>query len=82
MELLDGLKVGSKFKKGEILATNKSFFKQDMDGSHGFAAGRLTKVALMCLPTTYEDSAPVIEKVASEMASDVITEKQVALKEN
>lgn len=82
LELADGVKVGSKFKKGQILAANKSFFKKDMDGSHGFAAGRLTKVAMMCLPTTYEDSAPIIETVANEMASDIIVEKQVALKEN
>ena len=81
LELIDGLKVGSKFKKGQTLATNRSFFRQDMDGSNGCAPGRLTKVAMMCLPTTYEDSAPVIEKVAKEMASDIITEKQVALKE-
>lgn len=82
LELLDGIKVGTKFKKGDILATNRSFFRKDMEGSHGFAPGRLTKVAMMCLPTTYEDSAPVIERVAKEMASDIITEKQVGLKEN
>jgi hypothetical protein len=82
LDLLDNIKVGSKFIKGDILATNRNFFKKDMEGSNGFAPGRLSKIAIMCLPTTYEDSAPVIERVAKEMASDIITEKQVALKEN
>ena len=82
LELADGYKVGSKFKKGDILAANSAFFKKDLDGSHGFAAGRLSKIAMMCLPTTYEDSAPVTEAIADEMSSEIIVEKQVALKEN
>ena len=80
--LKDGVKVGAKFKKGEILATNPMFFKVDMDGSDGFAPGRLTKVALMCLPRSYEDAIPITERVAQEMASEVITEKQVVMKAN
>jgi hypothetical protein len=82
LELTDGLKVGSKFKVGQILATNRQFFKEDMDGSHGFAAGRLTKVALMCLTTTYEDSMPITDTVRREMASTIISEKETILKEN
>ena len=76
------VKVGSKFKKGEILAVNKQFFKEDMDGSSAFSGGRLTKVALMCLSSTYEDSAPITDNVRREMSSEITTEKQVAVKEN
>jgi hypothetical protein len=82
LDQYDYVKPGYKFKKGEILARNQAFFKEDMDESVGFAPGRLTKVALMCLPKTYEDSIPITERVAEEMASEVITEKQVALKVN
>ena len=82
LNLKSKYKVGSKFKKGEILAVNDEFFKEDFEGSNGFAAGRLTKAALMTLPTTYEDSVPIVETVANEMASEIITEKETVLKKN
>ena len=82
LNLKEKLKVGSKFKKGDILAVNDEFFREDFEGSNGFAAGRLTKATLMTLPTTYEDSVPIVERVANEMASEIITEKSVVIKKN
>lgn len=76
------IKVGSKFKKGNALAVNEQFFKEDMDGSNGFSGGRLTKVALMSIASTFEDSSPIIETLKHELASEIITEKQTSLKEN
>jgi hypothetical protein len=84
LELIkDFVKVGAKFKKGDIIAANASFFKPMQDeGSFGFCPGRLTKIAVMCLDNTYEDSAVVTSKLSNEMSSEIISSREVVLKKN
>ena len=82
LTLRDHIKVGYKVKKGEILAMDDSFFKEMLDGSIGFAGGRLSKVAIYGLDTTFEDSASVTQAIVNEMSSDVINERRVVLSKN
>ena len=49
------MKKGYKFKDGEVLAKNSSFFMDDEDAS--LSLGRLTKIAMCSSDATYEDSA-------------------------
>lgn len=83
LKLLPKFKIGSKFKKGDILALNDKFFKESNDvDSTLFCAGRLSKVAIMCLDNTFEDSSVVTSNVAEEMSSDIISGREVVLKQN
>ena len=82
LELKDKYKVGSKFKKGDILATDRSFFREMQDGSDGFASGSLSKIALHGLPETFEDSSVITQKIIDDMSSEIINKRDVALKKN
>lgn len=76
-------KVGAKFKKGDVIAANDSFFKpMDGDNSFSFCPGRLSKVAIMCLDNTYEDSTAITEDLAHAMSSDIISAREIVLKKN
>jgi hypothetical protein len=82
LDLLEGLKVGSKVKKGDIVASDKNFFKRTLDGSIGFASGCLTKIAIMSQPETFEDSSIITQKVLKNLTSDIINERRVVLSKN
>ena len=83
LELTDGIKVGSKFKKGDIIAANKLFFKPMQDkGSVGFCPGRLSKVAIMCMDNTYEDSSLVTQQMSEDMTVNIISGREIILKKN
>jgi 2'-5' RNA ligase len=76
--LTDGLKVGSKFKKNDILAYNRNFFKHDkIRGGFQHMPGRLSRVAIACGPFTHEDSSAVSEKFTSDMETDITMERTV-----
>lgn len=82
LTLRDGYKVGTKVKKGEIIAIDKSFFKEMLDGSIGFAGGRLAKVAIIGLSETFEDSSVVTQAIVNDLSSDIINERRVVLSKN
>jgi DNA-directed RNA polymerase beta subunit len=83
LDLVDGLKVGSKFKKGEILAFDRNYFKKGREESnYNFAIGRLTRVAITSLGETFEDSSIISEKFRKDMTTEIISLRDVALKEN
>lgn len=83
LKLLPKFSIGSKFKKGDILAANDNFFKESAeDNSHLFCAGRLSKIAIMCSDNTFEDSSLVTAKVAEDMSSEIISARDVILKQN
>ena len=83
LKMLPKFKIGTKFKKGDILAVNDSFFKETADdNSHLFCAGRLSKVAIMCMDNTYEDSSVITSQLAEEMSVDIISGREVVLKQN
>lgn len=76
------VKVGYKFKQGEILAKDENFFRDMADGSTGFAAGRLSKIALLSLPETFEDSSVVTNAIVEDMASYVTNKRDIVLRRN
>jgi hypothetical protein len=82
LELKEGYKVGTKVKKGEIIAVDKSFFKETLDGSVGFAGGMLAKVAVVAIPETFEDSAVFTNRIVEGLSSEVINERKINLSAN
>lgn len=79
LELIDKIKVGYKFKKGEILAYDDNFFKPTLDGSISFAGGCMTKIAIMPQAETFEDSAVITQRMVDDMSSEVINDRKIAL---
>lgn len=79
LTLMNGLKVGSKVKKNQIVAIDNNFFKETLDGSVGFASGALTKIAVAALPETFEDSSVITQNVVENLTSEVINERRVVL---
>jgi hypothetical protein len=71
------MKKGYKFKDGEVLAKNSSFFMDDEDAS--LSLGRLTKIAMCSSDATYEDSAFISDGFADAMTSDITMQKSITL---
>ena len=77
------LKVGDKFKKGDVLAyNNKAFTKNSEDNGASMNLGVLTKVAIASTWDIYEDSTPITNKLANQLATTMINEKPVVLEPN
>lgn len=81
-KLSTNLTMGSKFKKGEVLAANKAYFDTNKDGTATYKAGTLTKVALAQGYYTYEDSSMVSKQLCEDMATEVVMKKDVILGPN
>jgi hypothetical protein len=73
------LKKGSRFKAGQVLAHDPSYFSKDEDGDHVFTVGRLTKVALLGGDFTIEDSSLITESFKEAMSMDIVMRKAVTL---
>ena len=73
----NGLKKGSKFKEGQILAYDKiSYSDKIADGEHiAFNIGNLAKIAIMNTDEGFEDSAIVSKKLSNDMTSHVVIKK-------
>lgn len=69
--LTTDLKVGSKFKKNEVLAYHKDFFKNDQFNNCRMNMGPLTKVAIMSTYNTYEDASVITHKMAEDCATEM-----------
>lgn len=77
------LKVGDKFKKGDILAYNdKQFTKHSDDNGASMNLGVLTKIAIASSWDIYEDSTPITAKLSERLATEMIDEKPIVLKPN
>lgn len=77
------LKVGDKFKKGDILAYNdKQFTKHTDDNGASMNLGVLTKIAIASSWDIYEDSTPITAKLSERLATEMIDEKAIVLKPN
>lgn len=74
MKLDTDLKVGDKFKSGEILAYDKLSFSKSLGESGNLAAniGTLAKVAIINTDEGYEDSAAITESFANKIATEVV----------
>lgn len=78
IELEGDFQVGKRFKKGDILGADKRFFKVDGNNTE-LKHGTLTKIAIACHDSTYEDSQVITETLARRMASTIIMQKAVNL---
>lgn len=77
------LKVGDKFKKGDILAyNNKAFAKHQDDPGASMKLGVLAKVAIVSSWDIYEDSTPITANLSRRIAADMIADKAVVLSPN
>ena len=74
MKLSTDLKIGSKFKEGNVIAYDKLSFSKSLGESGNLASnlGILAKVAIINTDEAFEDSAIVTESFANKLGSDVI----------
>ena len=79
--LTTGLKPGDKFKFGDTLCFNPSFFEKDIfDPTQViWKAGILTKVALLESSDTLEDSSVISRKIANQCATAITKVKNVII---
>ena len=72
------LKVGDKFKEGDILAyNNKHFTKNKEDSGASMNLGALCKIAISSQWDVFEDSAPISRKLSEKLSSEMVDEKHI-----
>lgn len=81
LKLDTDLKVGKKFKKGDILAYDKGSFSNNVgaDDNIAYNIGTLAKFAILNTDEGYEDSAIVSDTLSEQMASDIVLEKEITI---
>lgn len=74
LKLDTDLKVGSTFKKGDILAYDKSSFSTDIGATDNvtYNIGTIAKIAILNTDEGYEDSAIISDDLCRDMASEVV----------
>ena len=84
LKLDTDLKVGSKFKKGDVIAYDKSSFSSKIgeDDNLAYNIGVLAKVAILNTDEGFEDSTSVSSWLSEAMATDVVVEKDKDLSKN
>lgn len=84
LKLDTDLKPGDKFKKGDIIAYDKSSFanKNGEDDNLSYNLGVLAKVAIMNTDEGFEDSTSVSTWLSDAMATDVVVEDDKDLSKN
>lgn len=75
-------KQGQKFKKNDVIASDKNFFTDSEVNGNRFNIGSLQKVAICSSYATYEDSSFITKKLSRDMASEVVMDKGVVLGKN
>lgn len=77
LKLDSDLKVGSKVKKNQIVAYDKSSFSSDMGATDNIAynIGTLAKFAVLNTDECFEDSAIVSEDLSKAMSTSIVLEK-------
>jgi len=81
-QLITKLKVGDKFKANDVLAYHKDFFTNDEFNDCRLNVGVLTKIAIMSLYNTYEDSTFITQKLSEEAATEMCFCKSVVVGKN
>jgi hypothetical protein len=74
-----GIKPGAKFKAGDVLAHDPSYFSPTPDGGTAYKSGLLVRTAIVALDQTYEDSLMVTEKLTKDTAALVTMSRSVSL---
>lgn len=84
LKLDTDLKQGQKFKKGEIIAYDKSSYsnKNGEDDNLAYNLGVLAKVAILNTDEGFEDSTSISNWLSEAMATDVVVEKDKDLSKN
>ena len=80
--LCTNLKVGDKFKKDDLLAWHKEFFKSNSYVGSRMNMGTMAKIAIMSTYNTYQDSTVITDKLSQEMATEMVFNKQVVIGRN
>lgn len=70
---------GDKFGKGDILAKNDGFFKEDNKGNISYVQGKLSKIAIHSGAGLYEDSSLITSSMSKKMASKITMKKPVSI---
>jgi len=71
LTLTNSIKVGSKFKKDDVLAYDKSFFAESANGDILYMSGLLVRTALCALDQTFEDSVMATSRLIKDTVSEV-----------
>ena len=76
--LITDLKIGDKFKQGDILAyNNKHFTKNREDNGASMNLGVLCKIAISSQWDVFEDSAPISKRLSEKLTTEMVDEKSV-----
>lgn len=70
-KLSDKLSVGKKFKKGDLIAYNKNFFKTKSNGRIGLSAGPIAMVAIMDSEGTWEDACIPFDSLSEKLTTNI-----------
>lgn len=81
-QLQTKLKLGDKVKKDDIIATESKFFTDSIMEGNRMNIGSLQKVAVASSYATIEDSCFVTNKMATEMAADIILADEAIIGSN
>lgn len=73
------IKEGDQFDKGDILAKNDGFFKEDGKGNISYVQGKLSKIAIHSGSSLYEDSSLITSSMSKKMASKITMKKPVSI---
>lgn len=78
------LKVGSKFKKDDIIAYDKSSYSDRIgeDDNLAYNVGVLAKIAILNTDEGFEDSTAISSWLSEAMATDVVVESEKDLSKN
>lgn len=82
-EIITSLKVGSTFKKDDILAYEKSSFSDDVgEDNLTYNIGRLGKIAIINTGEGFEDSAGISEFFCKDLTTKVTIPRMVTIPKN
>lgn len=70
-KLSDELSVGKKFKKGDLIAYNKNFFKPKSNGRVGLSAGPIATVAIIDSEGTWEDACIPFDSLSEKLTTNI-----------
>lgn len=80
--LVPKYKVGDKFKRDDVLAYHKDFFKDDEFNNCRMVMGTLAKVAIMSTYNTYEDGTFITHKFAEDASTEMVFCKSAVIGKN
>lgn len=81
--VINNLKAGSKFKKGDILIYNSGYFASDPFGTQvNLKHGRMANVAIMELADTMEDSDRLTKRLADDLVIQPVHVRDIIIDKN